>query len=267
MTIHSMLRRTGTMFGIAAVMALGVVNTASALEIDEKAQEIIDRSVDVTLGDLAAEQGLVSTKAHVTITDSIQGLNMSIVIYLQDGNMLTDMNLPGLGSMKEGVTDGVAWGFSELQGPAIKDGVEASQSIQQADFYADRNLDKYYSTVSYEGITTISTIGGDSLDAQTLVFTPLIGEHAETRYYDPETGLLMMTSAMVAVPGGGMIPSSLRLGDYRTIDGMTAPFLTLAEVGPSQMVLTVDSMAINPEIDAAIFALPEEVAAMTTSEE
>lgn len=57
----------------------------------------------------------------------------------------------------------------------------------------------------------------------------------------------------------GEIKSDTSIGAYSEFDGLKIPSETSSKIGPITQVAKMTKIEINPEIDPAVFALPEPI--------
>lgn len=260
-------------FGMAVVtLAGGMASAQPAMDsptrttdkadkgsIDAEAKKVLDRAIKATFGD---RMNIKSLRTEVSLEMPAQGMRMNVLSEISEGKMSAVVTIPGLGEMRNGYDGKVGWSFSEFTGPAIQEGAELEQTKRQADIYSDVHWDRYFSSVSYAGEEEAENIEGKMVATHVLEFTPKDGSAPERRFFSKETGLLVRMEGIVAGQGGAMVPMATRLGDYREVDGMMVPFLTLAQAGPNQLRSETKKVVVNPEIPASAFELPEEIAEM-----
>src|SRR5215467_12699217 len=109
----------------AVVFASGVRLSADDLP---KAEAILDKYVEVTGGKAAYE------KLHSEITTGKmeiagKGINGSVMSYRAAPNKsYTEIEIQGLGKMREGSDGATFWSLSAFQGPHLKEGDEKAQA-------------------------------------------------------------------------------------------------------------------------------------------
>ncbi|MEM1423517.1 MAG: hypothetical protein AAGH64_05890 [Planctomycetota bacterium] len=228
---------------------------------DEKAVEVLERAIEAQFGEHAKKRSVKSMRMTGRMSMPAQGINAQIEVLQSGGNMLTIVDIPGFGKMKEGFTDGQGWSFSELQGPAIKSDVENEQTAQQSDIYASLDYEAYFKSASYEGTETIKDFEGDDRETHVLLLVSKDGERTTKAYYDTETGHQIRTDTEVVMQGAKM-PTSALMGDFRTVNGLTMPHKMRNTLGPMQQLMTINELEVNPTVDAERFATPDEVTAL-----
>ncbi len=186
------------------------------------------------------------------------------VIQMKDGKQMTSINFQG-NVIKQGVFDGeTLWNTNFQTMKAEKADAETTeiQKLAMNDF-PDAFLDykeKGY-TVELMGTETIE--GAETFKIK-LVKEPITidGEEVEDvsyYYFDAEAFIpLVVESEIKYGPNKGVI-SQTKMSDYQEVDGLYFPFSIAQGVkdGPSQPLM-IESIELNPEVDDATFAFPEE---------
>ena len=152
---------------------------------------------------------------------------------------------------------GVAWEKSSLLGIRVKAGEEKTQALREGVFNAAMQWRKIYSKVETTGSDIIA---GE--ECYKVLLTPATG-NPETMFFSKKTGLLMKTT-MIAVNQMGEVPVDSSLTDYKNFNGMLLPTKVTERAAGQEFTITIQSVAINPEIPAGRFDLPAEVKALIT---
>ena len=130
-----------------------------------------------------------------------------------------------------------------------------SLSLRAADIQHDTRWRDYFRKVECTGVEPI-----DGRICYRVVLTPKEGQ-PETRYYDKTSHLLVRTN-MIMKNEMGEIPAESSVGDYRTVEGVLAPFLIKQKVLGQEFTITLQSVKTNVEIPKDRFAVPEDVKAL-----
>src|SRR5579862_2089892 len=163
-----------------------------AFSADPPAPEtILDRFVEVTGGKAAYEKRKTEV-VHGTVEFAAVGLKGTMVEYFEEpGKFYMAMELAGIGKIESGLTDGVAWESSVLQGARIKTGEEKAQALREAAMNSFFHWREIYPKTEYAGEEAVS---GEA--CYKVVLTPAEGK-PETMYFEKKSGL-MRKSAVVA---------------------------------------------------------------------
>lgn len=216
---------------------------------------ILDRFVEVT-GGKAAYAARKTEVVTGTVEFKAMGLKGAMVTYYQDpGKYYMAMDLAGVGKIETGLTDGVAWENSVLQGPRIKTGEERAQAVREAAMngaYQWRDLFSKAETAGEEDV--------EGEPCYKVVLTPATGSPV-TMYFEKGSGLLRKTSVVAASQLGDIAADSIST-EYKSFDGILEPAIVTEKVAGQEFTITVDTAKSNQPIPADKFALPEEVKAL-----
>jgi|SRR5579871_41922 len=236
----------------------GVFAAAYATAADEalpKAADILDRYVEVTGGKTA----YLNHRSEITVGQidfGAQGLKGTVTRYAAGPDKTySDMNIDGVGQIELGTNGGVAWEKSSLLGVRVKMGEEKAQALREGTFNAAIQWSKMYSKVETLAIEPVA-----SEDCYKVLLTPATG-NPETMYFSKKTGLLMVTT-MIAVNQMGEVPVESTVSDYKNFNGILMPTKVREKAAGQEFTITIQSVAINPEIPPTRFDLPAEVKAL-----
>jgi hypothetical protein len=184
------------------------------------------------------------------------GLKGKITTYAAEPDRkYSEVLLDGIGKMQEGVTGGIAWSTSAMQGPRVKDGDEKAETLLQAKFNADLNWRDLFKSAETVGVETV-----DGKECYKVVLTPKTGSPS-TRWLDKQTNLLVKMS-MTSKSAMGEIQFESLVSDYRKEGDVLVPHKMIVKAGPMEFVATVDSVQHNPEIPKDRFEVPDEIKAL-----
>ncbi len=216
---------------------------------------ILDRFIEVT-GGKAAYEARKTEVVTGTVEFAAMGLKGSMVTYYQEpGNYYMAMDMAGIGKVETGLTDGVAWENSVLQGPRIKTGEEKAQALREAAMngsYHWRDL-----------IPKAETVGEETVEGEPcykVVMSPAEG-HPVSMYFEKKSGLMRRTSVVAASQLGDLAADSIST-EYKRFDGILEPAKVNEKVAGQEFTITIDSAKANQPIPPEKFALPEEVKAL-----
>lgn len=245
--------RLCVVIAVSALAPLAAVRAQDAALPD--AETILDRFVEVT-GGQAAYDDRHSQVVHGRMEVPAAQISGDLMIYQDSGNnYYTSINIPGIGLVETGVTNGVAWENSALQGARIKTGAEKAQAIREATMNASADWRELFPKVETVGIETI-----DGEQAYSVLMTPEAGG-AQTIHFSVSSGLALRTD-LVAATQLGDIPMQQTLADYKEFGGVLLPTTMTQSIAGQTIRLTLESVETNVEIPAGRFDLPDAVKAL-----
>ncbi|MBK8791912.1 MAG: DUF620 domain-containing protein [Holophaga sp.] len=249
-------------FALAAIMAASVILNAqespkaAAVAAPQlpKAETLMEKYIEATGGRaIYAKQRTAVAKGTMEIT--AMGLKGAMTLYRAEPNLsYTEIDFPSLGKMKEGFDGKVAWAFSAMQGPQIKEGDEKISAAREAHFHSE-NWKEIYKQVQTLGVETV-----EGKVCFKVELTPHQGSPT-TNFYDQTSGLLIKSVSTVKT-AMGEITAELLLSDYRKVDGLLAPFKIVTTAAGQVILITLDSMAANAPIPEGAFEPPAEIKAL-----
>lgn len=226
-----------------------------------------DEILDTYFENIGGKANLKAIKGMKMIAKlNQQGMEIPLEIYqLSDGRQMSIIKFQGK-EIKQGVFDGeTLWSTNFMTMKAEKSDAETTANFKlNTNDFPDSFLDyreKGY-TVEFMGKETVE--GTETFKIK-LVKEPLTidGQPVEDvtyYYFDTENYVpIAVESEAHTGPMKGQT-QYITMSDYQEVDGIYFPFSMSQGIknGPSQPI-TFDSIELNPEVDAAAFAFPEEV--------
>lgn len=228
--------------------------------MDAQAKKVWDRSIKATMNGKTDQEWIESVRMTGTMNMPSQGMSADMNILIMPGSgMNLAITIPGMGAFASGVKGDVAWSSNMMEGPKILEGAEAEQMTEQMDVFADLNWEEYYSSVTYKGEEEVDMPDDTTVKAHVLELVSIKDGEVSTRYFDAESGLTVKTVATAAIPGGGTIPATTYMMDYRDVSGMMMPFKNVSSTGPMQQIIEFDTVEINGDVKPSELDLPEDV--------
>ena len=231
----------------------------------QTAEEIIANYFENT-GGIENWQKIEGLKMSAKVNQ--MGMEIPIeIIQLKDGRQATVINFQGQ-ELKQGVYDGeILWNTNFMTQKAEKSDAEttANMKIQSQDF-PDSFLnykEKGYAVELLEN----EEIDGSQCYKIKLTKTPLTidgKEEANISFYYFDMDNFVPIAVHAEIKAGQMKGqmSETKLSDYQEVDGLYFPFsMTQGIKGQPGQAITMDTIELNPTVDASIFAFPEEAAA------
>ena len=220
-----------------------------------KAETILDKYIEVT-GGKAAYQKLHSHMESGTFELPAMGVKGTLTSYRAEPDLAyTEIVLEGIGKMQVGSDGKVAWTNNPMQGPHIQEGAERAQAMQTERFNGELHWREIYKTAETTGIEAV-----DGKDCYKVVLTPAEGSPA-THFYDKESGLLTKFS-IVSQSAMGEIPTDSFPTDYRKEGDILMAHKVRQTAAGQEVVITIDTVKVNPEIPKSRFDLPDEIKAL-----
>lgn len=219
------------------------------------AEAVLDRYVEAT-GGAEAYRALKSQSSTGSLVFKAMGLKASVKTFAIPNNGLVVLDLPGMGEIRSGVRDGIAWELSPMQGPRILEGAEKENSMRMTRLDAPLRWKELYKNVKVDGEEVI-----DGRRCFRVVMDPVSGNKPETSWYDAESGLLLKSRVILESPMGEL-PLETRMDDYRQVGQFRVPFKMTQKAGPQEIETTMDEIKWNVELPANQFDVPADIEAL-----
>jgi hypothetical protein len=218
------------------------------------ADSLIDRYVEVTGGKANYEKRKTEIMTAKLEFPAL-GLSAPVKRYAAPDKYYSSIEMPGIGTMEIGYTDGIAWEKSVAMGPRIKSGVERAEAIREATMNSTANLRKLYEKITVEGVESV-----DGEENYKVVLEPKEGKPM-VMMFQKKSGLVTKMVA-TAVSPMGEVPVEIRVADYKNFGGIWVPAKTTQKAAGQEFTITIEKVDVNPEIPAERFATPPEIKAL-----
>ncbi|MBI1796159.1 MAG: aspartyl protease family protein [Candidatus Eisenbacteria bacterium] len=230
----------------AALLLIALPMTAHAT-ISPEAAKVIDRYLVVAGGRAAI---LAEYTSHTKDTVSAFGFTGTIDAWTQRPDHVASVTALGPFTLKDGFDGATAWRIDQNGKLTQRDGKDLENEKGQAWFENDRWLEADQGG----GAITVKSVGSDSLGNYTVLeITPPVGRPHDL-WFNDESGLLdrivVKNDAQTLVT---------RLTDYRRDQGRMRPHKqigTVVDMPANTILITVDSLWVNPVIDPVVFTMP-----------
>ncbi len=238
-------------------ITIGIFFAAALCAADDlpKGDALMDKYVQVTGGKAA----YAKVKSEITtgeMTLGAMGIKGKMTSYSQaPDKRVVEINIDGIGKVVEGTDGKIAWSYSAMQGPRIKEGDEKDEALRQAKQNAEAEW--------REQFTKAETTGTDTVEGKTcykVEVTPKTGK-PQTRCYDKDSGLLVKMTMTSKTPMGEITVDSFP-SDYRKEGELTVPHKVMTKLAGQEMGMTIDKVEHNATIPADKFEPPAEVKAL-----
>jgi hypothetical protein len=215
---------------------------------------LIDRYVEVT-GGKANYEKRVTEIMTAKLEFPALGLSAPVKRYSAPNKYYSTVEMPGIGTMEIGYTDGIAWEKSVAMGPRVKTGVERAEAIREATMNSTANLRKLYEKITVEGIESV-----DGEDNYKVVLEPKEGKPM-VMMFQKKSGLVTKMVA-TAVSPMGEVPVEIKVSDYKNFGGVWVPAKTTQKAAGQEFTITIESVDVNTPIPPERFATPPEIKAL-----
>jgi hypothetical protein len=218
------------------------------------AQQVVARYVQA-IGGLQALSG--QQYRHMQTEMSMPaGLTVNMDAYqARAGNkFVVKMEIPGMGNMGMGYDGQTAWSTNPMSGPKILEGKELAETLRQYDFEYNLNFIRMFASMA--------TVGRDTVNGESCIEVRMVTQRGDEvlNCFADDDGILIGGTAHIATEAG-IAESQMTFSDYRDFGGIKMPTVTSMSVMGQQIEIRVKSITTEP-IDASMFALPPEIAAL-----
>ncbi len=238
---------------LSLLLAPALVTVAAAQTVDE----VVEKHL-AAMGGRDALGKLTTRKATGAITISTPNGDLSgpVELYSKAPNksrayMSLDLSALGVNEpmILDQKFDGTAgWAINSLQGDTE---ITGNQLDNMKNGVFPNQLLNYKEAGMKIELLPKETLAGKSVIV--LLVTPKVGSVARV-YMDAESFLVVRTTAKVNVPqAGGDMEQTAELSDYRTIDGVKVPFMTVNSTPMQTVTIKLETVAHNVAIDDAMF--------------
>lgn len=218
-------------------------------------EALLDRFIEVT-GGKAAYEARKTEVVNGTVEFAAMGLKGAMVTYYQEPDKYyMAMDLTGVGKIESGLSGGVAWENSVLQGPRIKTGEEKAQAVREAAMNGAYRWRDFFAKAETTGEETV-----EGEPCYKVVMTPAQGSPV-TMYFEKASGLMRKTSVVAASQLGDIAADSIST-EYRRFDGILEPAKVTEKLAGQEFTVTIDTVKANQTIPPDRFRLPDEVKAL-----
>jgi hypothetical protein len=242
---------------VAMVMALMAAGAARAADPAPAARA---RSAQAILDDYAkAVGGPAALARHRTryVKAEVSVKSMGITGSMErwstsDGKAFGVMEMPGIGSSRQGSTGSVEWSQDPINGLRVLKGAEAEQSRLEATWDLDVRLKKLYRKVR-----TVPT-PPEAPAGSPLECVELTGKIVQpvTMCFDASTHLRVFQKGKQDSPQG-QVPYTALVSDWREVGGIKIPYREAMSAGPATMETLLTTVTFDEKIDPARFRLPK----------
>ncbi|HEY0023525.1 MAG TPA: hypothetical protein VGB24_11460 [Longimicrobium sp.] len=234
--------------------ALTVAAAPAQAQTLPTAEQVVARYVTAIGGEqaISAQQ---FRRVQIEMSMPAAGMSMTAeMMQARPNKAVMNIEIPGMGSMRQGYDGQVAWSINPMQGPKILEGKELADLLRQYDFDANMRFSHMF--------RTMETVARTEMNGESCVNVRMVTESGDEvlNCFADDDGLLVGAVVKSSTEMGQM-ESTITFHDYREFGGLKMPTRTSMSVMGQQMEMIVKSMTTDP-IDASVFALPAEVKAL-----
>lgn len=212
----------------------------------------LSESVSKAAGGKEKLEAIKSMTMLAQLTIPAQNLAGTVEFYRKPGKFLMLTSLAGIMDAQAGLNDGVAYEKTTLAGVRLLSDEETQQML--AGVEGVDQVDRLAKLADAK-VTGPEKIG----DADTWKLTGKNDRGTEETYWiDTQTSRILQAKT-IAVHQMGQIEAVVNFEDYKTTDGIEVPMTMRTRAAGMEMVLKIAKLQMNPEIDDARFALPDDV--------
>jgi len=215
---------------------------------DNREMERILQENDRRTGNAALRQ--VSTRVTKMRTENTtSGLHIASTTFQKRPNLIVSrQEIPGIGEEWQGFDGKTGWASSELQGFRTMQGPELQQMVGNADIDGPLRL---------RDLCPLRRLLGETVEKdRTLVGIALatLQGPAGNFYFDTQTYLLVRMETYVQAGASGQLKITADFSDFRPVDGLKVPFVTVITNPAMRLVTTIESIEQNVPLEEAFFA-------------
>lgn len=163
-----------------------------------------------------------------------------------------------IGDLRRGHDGDIAWEMHPLRGARLLGADETELLVRNAAF---NPLE--VTLTNYPDIELLAPVRDDNREFHAVRFSNASGK-SETWYFDAQSHLPARIERDVHAGPGGAIQVITRLEDWRRVDGVAVPFRVETGTATGAIEHRYRTVTHNANIDASIFAPPEQVRALVT---
>lgn len=218
------------------------------------AKEIIAKFVKAIGGEEAfAKVGSQQAKGRFEM--AAQGITGNLEVFAKRPNkLIVKINIPAIGDIATGFDGKVGWSVNAATGPALMEGKQLAQMLEEADF--DHIL---HNAKDFKSMETLEIAQFEGHECYKLKLVRK-SDAELTEYYDTKTGFLVGYVGTQESPLGPLVVTNI-LSEYKKFGDVMFATKVIQKMGPIEQVMTINSFELNKVADSA-FELPEPIKAL-----
>jgi hypothetical protein len=197
---------------------------------------------------LAALQQVQTRGTKALTENTTTGLKIPTTISQKKPNLyFCEQEVPSLGTALQGYDGKIGWAWSELQGYRVMQGAELQQMLGEADMegpFRLRTLCPLRRLLGEKDENGRRTVG-------IALATPQ--GPAGVFYFDTKTFFLVRLETFIQTGPSGELKVVADFSDFRRVDGIMIPFVTVITNPAMRIVTTIQSVQHDVPLDDALF--------------
>lgn len=234
-------------------LVAGTAPWAQAQDPLPPAKQLIERFMKESGGDVWKRHKSSRMKASMEVPAA--GLKAELeVVQVYPNSVMEKTNMPGLGELKTGYNNGVAWSIDPMQGPKVLTGAQADAMRENADPATQFRMSPE--------ITSSETVEKTTINDQACYKVKHTYKSSRVAHdcYSVETGLLVATTTTQAT-AMGEVEVTHYAGEYKELGGMKRPTVVTSQMMGQQMTLRIISWEWDT-VEPSEVDLPAEIKAL-----
>lgn len=235
-------------------LALCLPLAAHAADNLPEARSLLDKHIEAMGGEAQVLKGAQGT-AKGSFGMPAAGISAPMTIWMDgQGNLATEVELPGMGTIRSGVNGETVWGVDPFQGPRILEGLERAEQLDNASIDGSLRKDSM--------VASMQTTGRAEYDGRACYKVELKWRSGRDSWdcYAIDDGLLLASGGKSHSPMGEVEVVNI-VKRYAELSGLRMPVLSEMQMMGQTQVISIDSFDPTAP-DAAVFALPAPIKAL-----
>ena len=237
----------------AVCFAIGLFTSNAKAQNLPKGKDVLAKFVKAT-GGLEKYKKVKSRQMKGKLTGSAQNITADMSMsFVAPDKFHVKVDLGGIGTESQTSDGKTVWATSTIQGDRIVEGEEADrllESVNMKSIFAPEEIYKEMKTVGQEKV--------DGEDCYKVEMTRKKGGDKDVAFYSVKTGL-QTKSITKAVTPLGKIEVSVKVSDYKEVDGIKSPHKMEQSMAGVGIEIKVDSIKYNGEVDKKLFEMPDSI--------
>ncbi len=212
------------------------------------AETLLAKAVEAQ-GGKAKVDALESLHLEGTVAVSGQNITGDMKLWWKNGDFYSEQTMVGIGTVRAGKQGDVSWSEDPISGLRKLTGVEAEQQAWASSPSLPAQWQRYFETAK--------TVGERDLDGKKVYDVELAAKSGTkvTLSFDATSGLQVAHAFSQASPLGDT-PVSVKLEDYREVDGFKLPYQQVMDISIAKATQTLTVVEFNVPVDGTKFAMP-----------
>lgn len=247
-----MMRKTTIV--IAAIMVAGLVSAQEKTKLPS-VEDVLTKHAKA-IGGMKTFLKHDSRVLEGTMSMPSAGITGDFKLSVMKPNKtLVEVEIEGIGTIREGYDGTVAWSTNPMSGPAVKTGDQLAQTEDQSHYDGAFFPAKYYKT--REVVDKVEFAGKQAWK----VHFVSKNDNESYAYFDVDSGLQIGTEMTQKTPMGDL-PITATMSDYQEFDGVMIPMHVEQDMGPAGKQIMKFSNITSGGVEPSVFALPPEIVAL-----